>query len=603
MTNRNDDDDNKKETISNINNQKVHYGYTKKNKTAMLQPNMTPSLTLSTSKTSGRHGRTSHRDSDTVTKSTTTSWTSLILHYGFKGGFFLILLVIVSIQMSFYLTLHDKTTDISSRLPKTKDVLETTNPKIRLEHPDVKRRIVNLDDTDIGNVNGKVTIPTAIEARFGNSKGDTDKLQKLERLPDIQLQLQQQQQQKANNIPKEEKKVAAQENENSHIQSNLQTEKKKKKKPRKKEKKEGDASIEIRMSQESISEVFNSLPKYNYDGTGKHQSALSLRYDWNKLEPMLDFAKRLSTHQNDCSSPLATFQYRNRFGLGSDLHVWGQAACNGMALKRRIWTVGNWTWFDRGNCGHLSSPMLCYFEKSELSCPDDIEYATEHPGFNVAMNLSRPNGIVLDFCKNITSHMDKGSLRMAVVEFLFTRMTPLVIAEAERQLNMVFGDYGSVPEDLITVHIRWGDKQKEMKLVTISQYVNAIQKLLIQRSNQTKFANIYLATEDPTAVEKFRSYIPSTWNLYIDRFYVDLLSYRNTDASNNVPKMSKALDGLAGLVTLGSLLVAMEANDFVLTTASNWSRLMNELRKVIINPRCNNCTDMIDLRAPKRGEW
>jgi hypothetical protein len=46
-------------------------------------------------------------------------------------------------------------------------------------------------------------------------------------------------------------------------------------------------------------------------------------------------------------------------------------------------------------------------------------------------------------------------------------------------------------------------------------------------------------------------------------------------------------------------LVAMEANDFVLTTGSNWSRLMNEIRINILNPRCNDCTTMIDL---KRGE-
>jgi hypothetical protein len=50
----------------------------------------------------------------------------------------------------------------------------------------------------------------------------------------------------------------------------------------------------------------------------------------------------------------------------------------------------------------------------------------------------------------------------------------------------------------------------------------------------------------------------------------------------------------------GSLLVAMEANYFVLTTASNWSRLMNELRKNFVEPRCNNCTLMVDL---KYGEW
>jgi hypothetical protein len=55
-----------------------------------------------------------------------------------------------------------------------------------------------------------------------------------------------------------------------------------------------------------------------------------------------------------------------------------------------------------------------------------------------------------------------------------------------------------------------------------------------------------------------------------------------------------------GLVTLALLLVSMEANTFVLTTASNWSRLINELRKNVLDPRCNNCTLMVDLIS---DEW
>jgi hypothetical protein len=54
--------------------------------------------------------------------------------------------------------------------------------------------------------------------------------------------------------------------------------------------------------------------------------------------------------------------------------------------------------------------------------------------------------------------------------------------------------------------------------------------------------------------------------------------------------------GKSGLITLGSLLVAMEANNFVITTKSNWSLLMNELRENVVEPRCKGCTQMVDLR-------
>ena len=80
-----------------------------------------------------------------------------------------------------------------------------------------------------------------------------------------------------------------------------------------------------------------------------------------------------------------------------------------------------------------------------------------------------------------------------------------------------------------------------------------------------------------------------------------MLEFREgEDVYNQGPKTSKQTKGRAGVVALGSLLVAMEADDFVLTTASNWSRMMNELRKNVLDALCNGCTSMVDL---KYGEW
>jgi hypothetical protein len=58
--------------------------------------------------------------------------------------------------------------------------------------------------------------------------------------------------------------------------------------------------------------------------------------------------------------------------------------------------------------------------------------------------------------------------------------------------------------------------------------------------------------------------------------------------------------GWAGTANLASLLIAMQAREFVLSTGSNWSRLMNELRKAVLDDRCDGCTRMIDLQP---GEW
>jgi len=140
------------------------------------------------------------------------------------------------------------------------------------------------------------------------------------------------------------------------------------------------------------------------------------------------------------------------------------------------------------------------------------------------------------------------------------------------------------------------------KKVVISEYIEAVNRILHQRGRRndpsksiTPIANIYLATEDPEAVTEFRKALPAGWNLFVDQYLEDTSRHR-VDEYNGSPKMAKALNGKAGLLALGSMLVAMEANDFVLTTKSNWSQLMDELRRAILDPRCGNCTSMIDLR-------
>jgi hypothetical protein len=50
-------------------------------------------------------------------------------------------------------------------------------------------------------------------------------------------------------------------------------------------------------------------------------------------------------------------------------------------------------------------------------------------------------------------------IRPAGAEFMFGRVSPLLVEEAERQLALVFEKAGQVPKDLIVVCVRWGDKK------------------------------------------------------------------------------------------------------------------------------------------------
>ena len=325
-----------------------------------------------------------------------------------------------------------------------------------------------------------------------------------------------------------------------------------------------------------------------------------LRLDWSYHPPLSRFATAIDAHQSNCSLPVATYHIDNQFGIGSHIALWSQAMCNSMEQKVRLRTYNPiWLWLDQTFC-HATvaadkSPLLCYMPAAEFRCGCD-----EVPP-NV--NISDPRDKKHNQC-SLLKNRGKDLLRefrAATTEFLFQRISPLVIREAERQVGLLFGPQGA-PHDLITVHIRWGDKFWEMPnrtLVAVQGYMDAVSILLHETNGHNRTANIYLATEDPRAYLEFQAATPAGWNVFYDLTVEELNPFR-PNKGNRASHMAKNSKGRAGLAGFASLLVAMEAKLFVLTTTSNWSRLMDHLRKNVINPRCNNCTKMIDLVS---GVW
>jgi hypothetical protein len=111
-------------------------------------------------------------------------------------------------------------------------------------------------------------------------------------------------------------------------------------------------------------------------------------------------------------------------------------------------------------------------------------------------------------------------------------------------------------------------------------------------------ANVYLATEIWGAVDAFMVAMPPHWKLFVDRFLMETIDHQ-VDEYNGHSKMARNMNCRPGLLALTSLLLAMEANDFVLMTTSNFSRVIDELRRAILDPHCGNCTSVIDLRKAK----
>jgi hypothetical protein len=238
------------------------------------------------------------------------------------------------------------------------------------------------------------------------------------------------------------------------------------------------------------------------------------------------------------------------------------------------------------------SPFLCYLPRSEFRCG-----CNEVPP---ELNISDPRDKKHTSCRLLKGRSEGDivlhEFRAASTEYLFQQISPLVVDEAKRQVGLLFGPEGT-PDDLITVHIRWGDKFWEMPnrtLVAIQTYVDAVSTLLHEHFGQNQSANIYLATEDPRAFYEFKNSTPNGWNVYYDLTVEELSRFRPS-RGNRASKAAMNSKGRAGLASFGSILVAMEAKLFVLTTRSNWSRLINHLRTNVIDPRCNKCTKMVDL--------
>lgn len=350
------------------------------------------------------------------------------------------------------------------------------------------------------------------------------------------------------------------------------------------------------------------------DGMGTDRNSLQNKY--HLLSPL---AREIEDHQSNCSLPVGIFHMDNSYGLGSHLMLWSQALCNAQEKGYRVQTYNpDWIWLDQTYCNRdmaqNQSPFMCYFPKMEHRCPEDANTTiaiTNQPTTIVPMNITDPRN-KKHWCQKIKKdHQFHTNFRAAAMEYVFQQISPLVVHEAQRQIGLIFPN-GSIPSNLITVHLRWGDKFWEMDLVPISEYVHAVSDLLWQRCGNciTTEAHIYLATEDPRAASAFMAEVlhqsnttdnstSKNWFIYTDRTIPELDPYRPV-RGNRASWTTRNTKGRAGLMALASMLVALEADYFVLTTASNWSRIINQIRQQWIDPLCNNCTRMIDLRP---GEW
>ncbi|CAI5481252.1 unnamed protein product [Closterium sp. Yama58-4] len=142
-----------------------------------------------------------------------------------------------------------------------------------------------------------------------------------------------------------------------------------------------------------------------------------------------------------------------------------------------------------------------------------------------------------------------------------------------------------MPRPVVSVHVRQGDKQKEMRLSSFRAYMLHVQRL---RLRVPDVHYVWLSTEMQSVIDQLDSY--NDWTFLYSKNKRQL-------GSTQMLEYEKAagLEQLVG-VSFANLLIASECDFFVGPLGSNWNRLINNLRDT--NGRVN-----VGYVALNTGEW
>ena len=317
------------------------------------------------------------------------------------------------------------------------------------------------------------------------------------------------------------------------------------------------------------------------------------RGTWHARPMYSEMAKRIQLHQASCSIS-QQYHVMGNTGMGAVLHSWTQALCNAMERKHTlrirpplIDQFPFWVWDCSKSCTYNErmAPTSCYFGQTPGAPPCGVVHA----------DATRASA-ELDQCPSIMKDAESTSqFRAAAIEYLFQDLSEQWIDKAknvvmERQIRLGMRSE-ELPSDIITVHIRWGDKKLEMALVDAQLYVDAVNVIVTE--HEMVAPHIFVTTEDQRALDAFAKRAPRDWQIFT---YQPAIMKEEVSLNHGMGGYAAKHGGELGGHSFVALLLAMEARHYVLTTGSNWSRLIDELRTNVLDVECDGCTSMIDLQ-------
>ena len=311
------------------------------------------------------------------------------------------------------------------------------------------------------------------------------------------------------------------------------------------------------------------------------------RWEWvlrNRWEVELlhsDLAKSINRTQQSCGAQLQSKLPNS--GMGSNIHVLGAKLLEANERNKSLVETG-FKWVDDSVCKLKPTSIGCYGAPMHV-CPT-IDASAPIAG----MNRLAGTNINYDTANFTNKQLNEvaaqvARARKAATEYMFRTLNPDFLKLCEAAALEMFGPQGA-PPDLISMHMRWGDKGREMSLVSETVYKDMVDKLVEKHS--IKNVTVLITTEDTKALAAFKKVADPAWTVLT---YDKALSPRHGSKGGRIFEES----GRHGLPSMISLMLSLEARYYVLTLMSNWSRLINELRIVRVDQECCGCTDMIDV--------
>jgi len=309
-------------------------------------------------------------------------------------------------------------------------------------------------------------------------------------------------------------------------------------------------------------------------------------------------------------------------GFGSVLHFWAAALADAAKLQAVLVSVDEralncsnitsppgrpscsvenvstrWLWDNPSLCGHFKdrrpAPLECFFGESINPCPRALLPGAKGVKANLGCNVFR--GCGSDDEHNVEIITGPGF--WAPMQYLFSSLSQPLLDLFQEAVYHIFGKEG-VPSDIVSVHIRWGDKFIENALVPIEAYVKAVADMRTRHHLPLERTTVFITTEDQAAIRAFQRVTAEkypSWNIYTHSPAIaqdsreELLGSRGDERDNVYHKLTSGVtspiaaaarkQSLGARPSLVALLIALEARFCVLTPSSNWSRIIDELHE------------------------